>query len=71
MFLKETRTGDLVDVIDMGSLINPFTQQVDVQYQSGEDLADPVAIDKQNLAFPSGEQLPECWINGYYRFKQR
>ncbi|EAS41514.1 acetyltransferase [Photobacterium profundum] len=70
MFLKETRTGDLVDVIDMGSLINPFTQQVDVQYQSGEDLADPVAIDKQNLAFPSGEQLPECWINGYYRFKQ-
>jgi hypothetical protein len=71
MFLKETRTGDLVDVIDMGSLINPFTQLVDVQYQSGEDLADPVAIDKQNLAFPSGEQLPECWINGYYRFKQR
>jgi hypothetical protein len=70
MFLKEIRTGDLVDVIDMGSLINPFTRQVDVQYQSGEDLADPVAIDKQSLAFPSGEQLPECWINGYYRFKQ-
>ncbi|MDX1301508.1 acetyltransferase [Photobacterium sp.] len=71
MFLKETRTGDLVDVIDMGALINPFSQQVNVQYQSGEDLAEPVAIDKQNLAFPSGEELPECWINGYYRFKQK
>ncbi|PSW06673.1 acetyltransferase [Photobacterium lipolyticum] len=71
MFLKETRTGDLVDVVDMGALINPFAQQVSVQYQSGEDLAEPVSIDKQNLAFPSGEELPECWINGYYRFKQK
>ncbi|OAN11081.1 acetyltransferase [Photobacterium jeanii] len=70
MFLKETRSGDLVDVIDMSSLTNPFNQQVTVQYQSGEDLADPVAIDKQQLAFPSGEQLPECWLNGYYRIKQ-
>ena len=71
MFLKETRTGDLVDVVDMGALVNPFAQQVNVQYQSGQDLADPVAIDKQNLAFPSGEELPECWVNGYYRFKQK
>ncbi|KLV07944.1 MULTISPECIES: hypothetical protein [Photobacterium] len=67
MFLKESRTGDLVDVIDMASLINPFSNEVTVQYQSGEDLADPVSVDKQYLAFPSGESLPECWVNGYYR----
>ncbi|MGF1683223.1 acetyltransferase [Photobacterium makurazakiensis] len=71
MFLKESRTGDLVDVVDMSSLINPFSQHVTVQYQSGEDLADPVNIDKQQLAFPSGEELPECWINGYYKHGQR
>ncbi|MGF1715595.1 acetyltransferase [Photobacterium chitinilyticum] len=71
MFLKEARTGDLVDVVDMSSLINPFSQNVTVQFQSGEDLADPVAIDKQALAFPSGEELPECWINGYYRFQHK
>ena len=39
MFLKEARTGDLVDVVDMASLVNPFSQHVTVQYQSGEDLA--------------------------------
>ena len=71
MFLKESRTGDLVDVIDMSSLVNPFSSEVTVQYQSGEDLADPVNIEKQHLAFPSGEELPECWINGYYRHNQR
>lgn len=67
MFLKESQTGDLVDVVDMSSLVNPFSSQVTVQYQSGEDLADPVTVDKQLLAFPSGEELPECWTNGYYR----
>ncbi|MCG7496657.1 acetyltransferase [Vibrio sp. Of7-15] len=71
MFLKEDRTGDLVDVIDMSSLTNPFMTDVSVQFQSGEDLADPVTIDKQKLIFPSGEQLPECWLNGYYRQENR
>ena len=67
MFLKEARTGDLVDVVDMASLVNPFLSQVTVQYQSGEDLADLVKINKQQLSFPSGEDLPECWTNGFYR----
>ncbi|ELR67010.1 hypothetical protein C942_04714 [Photobacterium marinum] len=71
MFLKEARTGDLVDVVDMASLVNPFSQHVTVQYQSGEDLAEPVTVDKHNLSFPSGENLPECWVNGYYRLQQK
>ena len=71
MFLKEARTGDLVDVVDMESLTNPFSKRVTVQFQSGEDLAEPVSIDKHDLSFPSGENLPECWINGYYRVHQK
>ncbi|MDO6705870.1 acetyltransferase [Photobacterium sp. 1_MG-2023] len=71
MFLKESRTGDLVDVVDMASLTNPFKRHVTVQFQSGEDLAEPVILEKQQLAFPSGEGLPECWVNGYYRLQQR
>ncbi|GAB6260651.1 acetyltransferase [Photobacterium sp. CCB-ST2H9] len=71
MFLKESKSGDLVDVVDMASLTNPFKRHVTVQFQSGEDLADPVMIEKQHLAFPSGEGLPECWINGYYRLQNR
>ncbi|MCW8330217.1 acetyltransferase [Photobacterium sp. SDRW27] len=71
MFLKEARTGDLVDVVDMSSLINPFSENVTVQFQSGQDLAEPVTIDKHDLAFPSGEGLPECWVNGYYRFQHK
>ena len=71
MFLKEARSGDLVDVIDMESLTNPFSKNVMVQFQSGEDLAEPVSIDKHALSFPSGEHLPECWLNGYYRVQQK
>lgn len=71
MFLKEAKTGDLVDVVDMESLTNPFSKNVLVQYQSGEDLAEPISIDKHSLSFPSGEELPECWVNGYYRVQNK
>ncbi len=67
MFLKQTSSGDLVDVIDMSELVNPFGDMVLVQFQRGEDLADPEAIAKSELTFPSGECLPQCWLNGHYR----
>ncbi|WP_413112173.1 acetyltransferase [Thaumasiovibrio sp. DFM-14] len=68
MFLKDTKNGDLFDVVDMTSLTNPFSRQVVVQPQAGEDLSDPVSMDKSELVFPSGEGLPECWRNGHYRY---
>ncbi|GAA4903329.1 acetyltransferase [Ferrimonas pelagia] len=69
MLLREKSSGDLVEVIDSNSLLNPFVDQVKVQFQCGQDLADPEMCDKKGLTFPSGEGLPECWLNGHYRTK--
>ncbi|WP_298442194.1 acetyltransferase [uncultured Ferrimonas sp.] len=67
MLLREQNSGDLVEVIHEPDLLNPFVQQIQVQYQCGQDLADPEVCDKSALAFPSGETLPQCWLNGHYR----
>ncbi|SHG95590.1 acetyltransferase [Ferrimonas marina] len=69
MLLRERYSGDLVEVIDSHALVNPFADRVSVQFQCGQDLADPEMCDKRALTFPSGEGLPECWVNGNYRSK--
>ncbi|MBY5991471.1 acetyltransferase [Ferrimonas balearica] len=69
MLLRETESGDLVEVADTSALINPFVDSVMVQYQCGEDLADPELCTKDHLSFPSGEALPICWKDGFYRQK--
>lgn len=70
MFLRETRSGDLVEVLDLEQLSNPFRDKVKVQYQHGEDLLEPELMAKSTLNFPSGEALPQCWLDGHYRDKQ-
>ncbi|MBY5920545.1 acetyltransferase [Ferrimonas balearica] len=67
MLLRDTQSGDLVEVMDTTALVNPFADSVMVQFQCGEDLPDPEICTKSNLVFPSGETLPECWRNGHYR----
>lgn len=67
MFLRENQSGDLVEVIDLQALTNPFRQQITIQFQHGQDLCDPELIDKDALTFPSGEPLPRCWFDGHYR----
>lgn len=67
MLLRDTISGDLVEVSDISSLVNPFIDQLSVQFQCGEDLADYENCAKAALTFPSGEALPKCWVNGHYR----
>lgn len=67
MFLSEAKSGDLVEILDMHDLSNPFKQRLRVQFQRGEDLAEPEYMEKSLLCFPSGEQLPLCWLDGHYR----
>ncbi|NRA54128.1 MAG: acetyltransferase [Gammaproteobacteria bacterium] len=69
MFLSEIKSGDLVEVFDTHDLSNPFKTALLVQFQCGEDLIDPEMIDKAKLCFPSGEALPNCWLDGHYRVK--
>jgi hypothetical protein len=67
MFLHNTETGSLVKINDFQELIDPSKNAVVAQSQSGEEEQDPEPMDKSNLIFPSGENLPLCWVDADYR----
>jgi len=67
MLLKEKKTGDLVEVMEFQSLINPVKTEITVRVQAGEEEQDPEPKQKNNLVFPSGEDLPRCWLDVNYR----
>jgi hypothetical protein len=67
MFLKDKSSGDLAEVVDMSMLVDPHAQQLMVRYQAGEEVGDPVKVDKTGFVFPSGESLPKCWRDPHYR----
>ena len=67
MLLKEKMTGDLVEVMDLQSLINPMTNEITIRGQAGEEEQDPEPKQKDKLVFPSGEDLPRCWLDVNYK----
>jgi len=67
MYLKHRPTGDLVEVLDLRSLIDPFREKVAGRFHAGEELQEPASFAKAELFFPSGEALPRCWIDPHYR----
>jgi hypothetical protein len=67
MFLKNTNNGDLAQVIELDRLTDPNSATVTVRYHAGEEVGDPVNAVKVELASPSGEALPKCWLDAHYR----
>jgi len=67
MFLKDCKTGDLVRILDLSGLFDPLQQCVLGRDQAGEEEQDPLPYAKDQLAFPSGEPLPRCWMQVDYR----
>ncbi len=67
MFLKDKTNGELVEVLTLKNLFDPFLDEVAGRYQQGEEVQDPVQLKKTELIFPSGEVLPKCWIDPHYR----
>ena len=67
MYLREKASGDLVEVLDVRALIDPFKSAVVGRFHSGEELQDPATFEKASLEFPSGEVLPRCWNDPSYR----
>jgi hypothetical protein len=67
MFLQDKETGNLVEVKDVQALINPMDSQIVIQVQEGQEEQDPEPLQKKNLIFPSGEDLPRCWLDVDYR----
>ena len=67
MFLKDKTNSNLVEVLTLRELFDPFQSEVVGRYQQGEEVQDPEKLKKGELTFPSGEALPGCWIDPHYR----
>ncbi len=67
MYLKHQPSGDLVEVLDITSLIDPYRAKLAGRFHAGEELQDPANFTKAELIFPSGESLPRCWVDPTYR----
>jgi len=57
----------MVEVENFIDLINLNIEEVIGRYQEGEEVQDPNKINKQDLVFLSGEDLPRCWSDPHYR----
>ena len=66
MFLKHKVSGDLVDVLDPVQLHDPSSAVMRGRFQAGEDQPEPEVFNKTDLMFPSGEELPKCWLDSHY-----
>jgi hypothetical protein len=67
MYLKHRPSGDLVEVLDLAMLFDPFKTQISGRLHAGEELQDAATFEKGELVFPSGEALPRCWVDSHYR----
>jgi hypothetical protein len=67
MLLQDKQDGTLVEVLDITALINPAKKEISVSGQEGEEEQPPEDVSKDRLVFPSGENLPRCWLDANYR----
>ena len=66
MFLKHVPSDELVEVIDLQDVINPNTPTIRARAHTGDLIQRPENFLKEELVFPSGEALPQCWIDLHY-----
>ncbi len=67
MFLRDKKSGDLVEITDLGGLCDPCQDSVEGRFHAGEEMQENQPFSKASLAFPSGEELPRCWMDPDYR----
>ena len=67
MFLRHVSSGDIEEVMDVEALSNPFRNEVKGRFHAGEEMPDPTGFRKSDMTFLSGERLPRCWVDPYYK----
>ena len=70
MFLQEKSRKEMVEVLTLQDLFDPFCSTLIGRYQHGEEMQDPEKFKKSDLCFLSGEALPRCWVDAHYRDKE-
>lgn len=66
MFLKHVPSDDLVEVMDLTDVINPHKPTILARSHTGDVIQRPDNFLKTELAFPSGEPLPVCWVDSSF-----
>jgi hypothetical protein len=69
MFVKDTQSQTLIKVLNPEELFNPAHDHVQGRQQAGEEEQPPENFPKTQLQFPSGEALPQCWVDPDYQLK--
>ena len=69
MLVKNAQDQTLIKVADINELIDPQHDQVQGQQQAGEEEQPLQPFPKSQLQFPSGEALPQCWVNPDYQLQ--
>ncbi len=67
MLLKNKQDDELIEISEIEELIDPFKDKVTGQMQAGQNEQPPEPFNKQDLVFPSGENLPQCWLDSNYK----
>lgn len=70
MFLQVKNSADVIEIENIEELINPNQDTVQGRDQLGQNEQGVKPYKKEELVFPSGEDLPRCWINPNYRQEQ-
>lgn len=67
MLMRDREADDLIRIDDVERLLDPFQKTVPGRSQAGEEEQEEIDYDKSSLRFPSGEPLPQCWIDPDYQ----
>lgn len=67
MYLKHIPSSDLVEVLNLKELLDPCRESITGRLHAGEEMQEPTIFQKAVLVFPSGETLPQCWIDPNYK----
>lgn len=69
MLLKMKESDDLIEILYLEELLSPAQDTIEGQMQSGQNEQPPEPFPKKDLVFPSGENLPLCWLDSDYQLK--
>lgn len=67
MYLMQKNSEKLVEVLNLGDLFNPNHAEIVGRFHAGEELQEEERFAKHEMSFPSGEPLPQCWLDPHYR----
>jgi len=66
MLVKNREDNTLIQVMNADDLIDPFKESIQGRQKAGQEVQPTQTFDKSRLVFPSGENLPQCWMDPEY-----